>query len=88
MTQERSKQSAGLESFWDYRESMKRRLKLGAPSSLADPLGRYEANLALTPLNERLIQAIWANHHPLDCRVVLTNFCSQKSYCRNLCSGS
>lgn len=61
MTVEKTEQSAALESFWDYRESMKRRLKLGAPSSLADPLGHYEANSALTPLNERLIQAVWAN---------------------------
>lgn len=51
------------ESFWDHRERFRElvRVRWGLEVSSAEPEGEYGAPSGLTPLDERLVQAIWAN---------------------------
>lgn len=50
-----------LESFWEYREYLKSRMLEGLRPCSAEGSPDYGAAPAVTPLNERLVQAIWNN---------------------------
>lgn len=53
--------SAKLESFWDYRELLKRQIRCQYQFEVDENVEAYQAATPATPLNERLIQLIWAN---------------------------
>lgn len=53
--------SRSLESFWELRELFKTQMQLEFSLGAGEDVDAYGASSALTPLNERLIQAIWAN---------------------------
>ena len=52
--------SRSLESFWELRELFKTQMQLEFSPGAGEDVDAYGASSALTPLNERLIQAIWA----------------------------
>lgn len=49
------------ESFWEQRETFKQRVRRYYRLSLGEQTGAYQAEETLAPLNERLLQLIWAN---------------------------
>lgn len=50
-----------LDTFWEYREFFKSRMRRHLALEAAESSGEYRESAPLTPLNERLIQAIWAH---------------------------
>ena len=50
-----------LESFWDYREYFKSLMQRSSAPSSAESAQDYHLSQTRTPLDERLLQAVWAN---------------------------
>jgi hypothetical protein len=50
-----------LESFWEYREFFRSRMKAASRPASAEGALEYGLAAPVTPLNERLVQAIWNN---------------------------
>ena len=49
------------ESFWEYRESLRRLMRPGGDAQTADPAAAYLPDHGPMPIDERLIQTIWAH---------------------------
>jgi hypothetical protein len=54
-------EAAVPETFWDFREAFKQRVRRFYRLGLNEARGAYEAGTTLAPLNENLIQLVWAN---------------------------